>query len=202
MKLFYSPTSPYVRKVLAVAHELGLADRIERLSSAAHPINRDRNIIAHNPLGQVPTLLLDDGTVLADSRVICEYLDDLAGGGLFPRSGPPRWRALVDQSTGDGVLAAALLARYESAARPTERQWRDWLEAQLDKATTSLAAIEAVASAFGERVDIGTIAIGCALGYLDLRFPDLKWRDRHPATAVWFARFDEHPAMLITRHHV
>jgi glutathione S-transferase len=180
MKLFYSPTSPYVRKVLAVAHELGLAERIERLSSAAHPINRDRNIIAHNPLGQVPTLLLDDGTVLADSRVICEYLDDLAGGGLFPRSGPPRWRALVDQSTGDGVLAAALLARYESAARPTERQWRDWLEAQLDKAATSLAAIEAVASAFGERVDI----------------------DRHPATAVWFARFDERPAMLITRHHV
>jgi glutathione S-transferase len=140
--------------------------------------------------------------VLADSRVICEYLDDLAGGGLFPRSGPPRWRALVDQSTGDGVLAAALLARYESAARPTERQWRDWLEAQLDKAATSLAAIEAAAPAFGERVDIGTIAIGCALGYLDLRFSDLKWRDHHPATAAWFAGFDERPAMLMTRHHV
>lgn len=111
MKLFYSPTSPFVRKVMVVAHELGLADRLERLPSAAHPVNRDKSIISHNPLGQVPTLLTDDGQVLADSRVICEYLDDLAGGGLFPKAGAARWRALVDQTLGDGLLGAALLAR-------------------------------------------------------------------------------------------
>ncbi|SEE72490.1 Glutathione S-transferase [Rhizobiales bacterium GAS188] len=199
MKLFYSPTSPYVRKVLAVAHELGLAERIENLPSAAHPVNRDRTIIPHNPLGQVPTLILDDGTALADSRVICEYLDDLAGGSLFPRSGAARWRALVDQSIGDGILVAALLGRYESAVRPAERLWSDWLNGQLDKVTTSLARLEAVAGSFAGRVDIGTITSACALGYLDLRFPDLGWRSKHKATASWFEAFDQRPAMAATR---
>jgi glutathione S-transferase len=199
MKLFYSPTSPYVRKVLAVAHELGLAARIENLPSAAHPVNRDRTIITHNPLGQVPTLILDDGTPLADSRVICEYLDELAGGSLFPRSGAARWRALVDQSVGDGILAAALLSRYEGAVRPPERLWTDWLNGQLDKVATSLAHLEAAAPALGDRVDIGTITYACALGYLDLRFPDLGWRAKHKATASWFEAFDQRPAMVATR---
>ncbi|MBV8663911.1 MAG: glutathione S-transferase [Hyphomicrobiales bacterium] len=202
MKLHYSPTSPFVRKVMVVAHELGLADRIEKLPSAAHPINRDRQIIAHNPLGQVPTLFTDEGAVLADSRVICEYLDGLAGGALFPASGPARWRALVDQAIGDGVMGAALLARYETVARPADKQSKEWLDGQLDKAATSLAAIESTAASFGERVDIGTIAFGVALGYLDLRFSDLKWRDSHPATAAWFARFSERPSMVATRHLV
>ena len=112
MKLFYSSTSPFVRKVLVVAYELGLADRIERLACAAHPVNRDRTIIAHNPLGQVPTLVLEDGRMLADSRVICEYLNDLAGGTIFP-SGSQRWEALVAQTLADGLLDAALLGRYE-----------------------------------------------------------------------------------------
>lgn len=200
MKIYYSPTSPYVRKVLATAHELGLADRIERLPSAAHPVNRDRAIIAHNPLGQVPTLFTDDGVMLADSRVICEYLNDLAGGGLFPPPGPARWRALVDQAIGDGILAAALLSRYETVARPGDKLWQDWLNGQLDKVATSLTAIEAAAPSFGDRFDIGTITFACALGYLDLRYPDLKWRDSHPATAAWFVRFDARPAMASTRH--
>ena len=200
MKIYYSPTSPYVRKVLVAAHELGLADRIEKLPSAAHPINRDREIIAHNPLGQVPTFFTDEGVVLADSRVICEYLDGLAGGALFPASGPTRWRALVDQAVGDGAMAAALLARYETVVRPADKQSKEWLDGQLDKVATALAAIESTAASFGERVDIGTIAFGCVLGYLDLRFPDLKWRASHPATAAWFARFDDRPSMASTRH--
>lgn len=199
MKIYYSPTSPYVRKVLVAAHELGLADRIEKLPSAAHPVNRDRTIIAHNPLGQVPTFFTDDGVMLADSRVICEYLNDLAGGALFPASGPARWRALVDQAIGDGAIAAALLSRYETAVRPGEKLWQDWLSGQLDKVTTSLAAVEAAAASIGDRTDIGTITFGCALGYLDLRFPDLKWRDSYPATAKWFARFDDRPSMTSTR---
>ncbi len=200
MRIYYSPYSPYVRKVLVVAHELGLADRIEHLPSAAHPINRDKTIIAHNPLGQVPTLLLDDGTPLADSRVICEYLDDLAGGALFPRSGAQRWRALVDQTVGDGILTAALLSRYEVAVRPADQLWQPWFDGQMDKVETAIAAIEAAAPTLGERVDIGTISFACALGYLDLRFPDCGWRSRHPQSAAWFARFEERSSMQATRH--
>jgi len=200
MKLYYSPFSPYVRKVLVAAHELGLADRIAQLASAAHPVNRDRNIIAHNPLGQVPTLLLDDGTMLADSRVICEYLDDLAGGALFPRSGSARWRVLVDQTIGDGILTAALLSRYEVAARPPEKLWQEWFDGQMDKVETAIAAIEAAVPALGDRVDIGTISFACAFGYLDLRFPDNGWRARHPKSAEWFAQFGARPSMMATRH--
>jgi glutathione S-transferase len=200
MKLYYSPFSPYVRKVLVTAHELGLADKIENLASAAHPVTRDRSIIAHNPLGQVPTLLLDDGSVLADSRVICEYLDDLAGGSLFLRSGPQHWRILVDQTIGDGILTAALLSRYETAARPPEKLWQDWYDGQMDKVETSIAAIEAAVPTLGNRVDIGTISFACAFGYLDLRFPKFGWRDRHPKSADWFAGFSKRPSMVATQH--
>ncbi|WP_230532295.1 glutathione S-transferase [Microvirga roseola] len=198
MKLFYSPTSPFVRKVLVVAHELGLADRIARVSCAAHPVNRDQSIIAHNPLGQVPTLVLEDGRMLADSRVICEYLNDLAGGSIFP-AGPRRWDALVEQTVADGLLDAALLGRYERAVRPPEKLWQEWLDGQIDKIHSALAGIERAAPDWGERVDIGTISSGCALGYLDLRFEDLGWRDRYPAARDWYARFDERPSMRETR---
>jgi len=198
MKLFYSSTSPFVRKVLVVAHELGLADRIERLACAAHPVNRDKTIIAHNPLGQVPTLLLEDGRMLADSRVICEYLNDQAGGTIIP-SGPQRWDVLVEQSLADGLLDAALLARYERAVRPPEKLWPEWLDGQIDKIHTALAALEKAAPGLGDRADIGTISYGCALGYLDLRFEDLNWREHYPAAKDWFARFDERPSMRETR---
>jgi glutathione S-transferase len=200
MKLYYSPYSPYVRKVLVAAHEVGLADKIENVACAAHPVTRDRNIIVHNPLGQVPTLLLEDGAMLADSRVICEYLDDLAGGSLFPRSGSARWRVLVDQTIGDGILTAALLSRYEVAARPREKLWQDWFDGQMDKIETAISSIEAAVPTLGDRVDIGTISFGCAFGYLDLRFPDLGWRDRHSKSADWYARFGARPSMVATQH--
>src|SRR3954451_22246874 len=124
MKIFYSPASPYVRKVMVVAHELGLADRIERLPSAAGPVARDAAIREHNPLGQVPTFFTDDGAVLYDSRVICEYLDDLGGGSFFG-SGAARWRNLTDAALGDGLLGAALLARYEAVLRPEPLRWAE-----------------------------------------------------------------------------
>src|SRR5204863_7550506 len=88
MKLFYSPLSPYVRKCLVAARELGLHERIELVPAAAHPVNRDRNIVAHNPLGKVPTLVTDEGAVLYDSRVICEYLNAVGKGNLIPQPGP------------------------------------------------------------------------------------------------------------------
>ena len=198
MKLFYSAASPFVRKVMVVAHVHGLADRLERLPGKAHPVERDADIVAQNPIGQVPTLVLDDGGALADSRVICEYLDDLGGGHLFPR-GPERWRALAAQSLADGLLDAALLCRYERTARPAERQWDGWEAGQTAKITAALAVMEREAAALGERLDIGTITYGCALGYLDLRFPALDWRAGHPGLKGWFAAFDERPEMRATR---
>ena len=195
MKLYFSPFSPYVRKCLVSADELGLDDRIELLPSHAHPVQRSRELIATNPLGKVPTLLTDDGQALYDSRVICEYLNDLGAGSLFPAGGAARWQALTLQSLGDGVLDAALLARYEDVARPEALRWPDWRAAQLDKAHTAFAALEAEPQLLRERVDIGSITIGCAIWYLDLRFADLAWRDRYPRLAAWYADFSQRPSM-------
>ncbi len=195
MKLLFSPTSPYVRKCLVVAHELGLDGRLQLLPANAHPINRDRNIIASNPLGKVPTFFADDGQVLYDSRVICEYLDTLAGGSLFPRTGPARWEALTLQSLGDGMLDAALLARYEDAARPEAIRWPEWRAGQLDKIETSVQHLQARPALLAGRVDIGAITVGCALWYADLRFADFGWRERCPAVASWYTAFSQRPSM-------
>lgn len=198
MKLFFSAASPYVRKVMVVAHELGIARRIELLPSAAHPVKRDGTIVAHNPLGQVPTLVLDDGAALYDSKVICEYLDAQHGkGAIVPPPGPARWRALREQALADGLIDAALRARYEST-RPADKIAGDWLQGYMAKIDTGLAEIERTAPGLGDRVDIGTIALGCALGYLDLRFANLEWRKSHPNAARWFAAFVARPAMQAT----
>ncbi len=198
MKLFHSPLSPFVRKVLVVAHELGIAGSIELLPSAAHPVNRDSTIMPHNPLGQVPTMILDDGTALYDSSVICDYLDAAYGKGrIVPAAGVARWRALREQATADGLVDAALLARYE-AARPADRKWQPWSDGQLGKIRSCLAAIEAGANEFGDRFDIGTISIACALGYLDLRFADMNWRASCPEAARWFERIAKRPSVAAT----
>ena len=195
MKIYFSPFSPYVRKCLVAGHELGLNARIELLPSNANPVQRDQKIIAMNPLGKVPTFLTDDGQVLYDSRVICEYLNDLAGGTLFPRAGKARWETLTLQSLGDGMLDACLLARYEDVARPEVLRWAEWRAAQLDKVETSLAYLEASPQQLAERVDIGALTVGCALWYLDLRFAGLEWRNRYPKVAQWFATFSLRPSM-------
>lgn len=195
MKIFFSPTSPYVRKCLVAGHELGLNERIELMPSNANPVQRDQEIIAKNPLGKVPTFLSDDGQVLYDSRVICEYLDDLAGGTLFPRAGNVRWETLTLQSLGDGMLDASLLARYEDVARSKELHWAAWRTGQLAKVESSLAHLDAYPQQLKDRVDIGSITLGCALWYLDLRFVELDWRSRYPMVAQWYAVFSQRPSM-------
>src|ERR1700690_3917047 len=142
MKIFYSATSPYVRKCLVAAHELGLRERIELVAAAPHPVNRDQSVVARNPLGKIPTLITDDGMVLYDSRVVCEYLDTLAGGRLFPAGGVARWTALVEQSLADGILDAAVLVRYETFTRPETLRWPEWTSGQLDKVICGLQEIE------------------------------------------------------------
>lgn len=199
MKLLYSPNSPYARKCLVVAHELGLRDRIELVPANPHPVNRDPSVVEHNPLGKVPTLITDGGFVLYDSRVVVTYLNDLGEGDIVPDSGAERWEALVSEARADGLVDAALLVRYETNARPEPMRWTEWITGQLDKVACALADIESRSHDFGDRVDIGTIATACALGYLDLRFAQLNWREGHPNSAAWFEWFGGRESMVETR---
>lgn len=201
MQLLYAPTSPYVRKVMVCAHLTGQADQIDKLPSAANPIRRDERIAIHNPLAKVPTLITADGHTLFDSRVICEYLAARAGNStLFPAAGDARWRALQQQAMADGLLDAALLARYEKTARPAELQWPQWVDGCITKIQACLTTIEALAPQLSTTTpSIGEVTIGCALGYLDFRFPELAWRAQCPQAAQWFAQFDALPAMHATR---
>ena len=199
MKLYYAPASPFVRKCLVVAAELGLRDRIELVTAAAHPVNRDKNVVAHNPLGKIPTLITDDGSALYDSRVICEYLNILGDGNLIPRAGEARWSVLSTQALADGVMDAAVLTRYETFARPEALRWQDWITGQLAKVTSGLDALESRAADFGDRVNLGTIAFGCMLGYLDFRFASLGWRDGRPKASAWFEWFGARDSMVATR---
>lgn len=199
MKIYYSVTSPFVRKCLVSAHELGLRERLELVPAAAHPINRDPAVVAVNPLGKIPALVTDEGTVLFDSRVIVEYLNALADGHLIPARGAARFRVLADQALADGMLDAAVLTRYETAVRPQSLRWDAWIGGQLEKVTCGLAEFEGRASELAGRIDAGTIALGCALGYLDFRYASIPWRERYPATADWFAAFARRESMTSTQ---
>lgn len=194
MKLFYSPASPYVRKVMACAIVRGLDQRIETMPTKPHA--SPPALVAANPLSKVPCLVADDGTALFDSPVICEYLDSLGSAPpLFPPAGPARWRALVLQATGDGILDAAVGRRMEQG-RPQEAA-RDAAMARMRAAANrALDVLEAAPP--GEGLDIGTITVACALGYLDFRFAAEPWREGRPRLAAWFARIADVPAIART----
>ena len=197
MKLRHSAGSPFVRKVMVLAHEHGLVDRIELVPTAVSPIQANDTLAPENPLMKVPSLVTDDGEVLFDSPVICEYLDTMATGRkLFPAAGPARWAALRQQALGDGILDALILCRYESV-RPEDKRWSGWTGGQMRKAHQGLAAVERE-DLSGPRT-IGHIAVGCMLGYLDFRFPDDGWRQRHPKLASWYQDFAELAGMKATR---
>ena len=200
MKLYHSPASPFVRKALVAAHETGLAERIEIVTVALTPVESNAELDEENPLGKIPALILEDGTALFDSPVICEYLDTRHDGPrLFPAGGPERWTALRRQALADGLLDAAILCRYETFLRPAERQWTDWVDGQRAKFRRALDALEGEADNFGDAVDIGTIAAGCAADYLDFRSLDDGWRDTRPRLAGWLEGFVERPLMQATR---
>lgn len=199
MKLYYSPTSPFVRKVLIAAIELGLRDRIETAPVQISPVEPDDALGQDNPVGKIPTLITDDGEALYDSPVICEYLDGLhQGARLFPAAGPARWEALRLQALADGVMDAAVLVRYETWLRPAELRWQGWIDGQTRKIERGLDALEGQVAGFGGALTIGTISVACALGYLDLRLGHLGWRDRRPQLSSWLADFARRPSFLST----
>jgi len=203
MKLHWSPRSPYVRKVMIVAHETGLADRIERVRSVVAMSKPNREVMRDNPLGKIPTLVTDDGRSLFDSIVICEYLDSAhAGAKLFPASGAARWEALRWHALGDGMLDTLILWRNERD-QPPAQQNPDWLSIFALKIANSLDVIERETKEL-ERAPfgIGHVAIACALGYLDFRFTDLAWRDGHPRSAAWFEKLSQRASIRATHPSV
>ena len=199
MKLYISPLSPFARKVRVAARETGLAARIEEVPATVSPVKPNAEVGRANPLMKVPTLVLDDGSALFDSPVICEYLDSLhAGRTLFPPSGEGRWTALMLQAVGDGILEAAVLVRYETALRPKELQWADWIGGQRAKWHAGLDLLERTAAALAGEPTIGSITAGCSLGYLDFRYGDDDWRTSRPALARWYEGFSARESMRAT----
>ncbi len=187
MKLRHSPASPFVRKVKIVAEMLGLADRIEMQD--ADTVVPEAAFLAQNALGKIPTLVLDDGSTLFDSRVIVEYLDHLAGGGrVLPKEPKARFAALRLQALCDGILDAALLIVYEGRFRQPEMRLQTWLDRQQDKIDRALAVLEAAPPALSDVPDVGQITLACALGYLDLRLAS-AWRKDHPKLVAWLDQF-------------
>ena len=200
MKLLYSAASPYARKVRAVAAELGLDAQIEVVPVAVTPVEPNAEVSAQNPLTKVPTLLLADGAPLYDSRVIVDYLLSLVPAqSLLPEAGALRWAVLRRQALCDGILDAALLARYEEFLRPQALRWPEWQAGQEGKILRGLAALEAECADFSAAVRLDSVAAACTLGYLDLRFARLDWRARAPRLAAFEAVFAQRPSLRDTR---
>ena len=194
MKLIYQTHSPHARKVLVMAHEVGIADRLEVIHQETSPMVRNDAVFALNPLGKVPVLVISDVDCLFDSMVICEYLDSLPGGPkLFPAEGERRWSALRVQAMANGILDAAVLTRYETAVRPAQLRWDAWTQGQLLKVDQALDVLEREAAKF-DGLDIGAIAVGCALGYLDFRYADRNWRATRPQLARWYESIARRPS--------
>ena len=199
MKLYVSPASPYVRKVRVVAREAGLAAGIEEVVASVSPVAPNEQVSRDNPLGKLPVLIADDGSAIYDSPVICEYLDSLhSGRKLFPAAGPARWTALKLQALADGLLDAALLARYEAALRPEPRRWPEWIAGQKRKIADALDTLERDVDLLGGELTIGNLSVACALGYLDFRFAADAWRTGRPKLDAWLAEVSKRESLRAT----
>jgi glutathione S-transferase len=197
VKLYFAAASPYVRKVLVSAIETGLDKKIERMPTKVLPVEPNLDLARDNPLMKVPTLMTDGGEALYDSRVICEYLDSLHDGRkLIPASGGERWRVLRMQALADGILDAGIISRYEMAIRPQEKQWSEWLAGQAKKITQGLDVAEG--EALGGPIDLGQIAIACAIGWLEFRKPIGEIRAGRPKLFKWYDEFAKRPSMQAT----
>lgn len=199
MKLYHTPTSPFVRKVLVVAHEVGLADRIETTFLRPSPMSPDPVLARDNPLSKIPALVLDDGSSLYDSHVICEYLDaQHQGAKVLPEPGPARWTTLRREALADGMMEAGIQVFYELNNRPEERQWPEWMRGQTAKVQLALDALEREADTFGGGADLGLISIAVGIAWLELRELVDDMRSGRPALFAWYDRFCERPSMRAT----
>lgn len=196
MRLHYSSTSPFTRKVLVCAMELDMDSDIEKVPT--NPWASAAELVDNNPLSRIPVLITDDGLVLYDSPVICECLDSLNPEvDLFPRASQARWLALRLQALADGTGDAAVLRRMETQ-RPANEQSAAWTARQVAVIHRALDELNGQAAQWYDQLTIGQIATGCMLGYLDLCFGDDVWRDGRPRLAGWFEQFAQRASMQAT----
>ena len=198
MKLYTNPASPFARKARIIVRELNLTGVVEEINVPREGLGDAFR--QTNPLGKIPVLVLDDGSTLFDSPVICEYLNETGGGRFFPgksllRENSGHWRAITLQALGDGICDAAVARNYERL-RPAELQSEAVIARHMNAVATGLDVLER--TRFLERPTIGEITIACALGYLDFRIPELAWRDRRPNLRDWYEKFAQYPSMQAT----
>ncbi|MGR3542261.1 MAG: glutathione S-transferase N-terminal domain-containing protein [Hasllibacter sp.] len=193
MKLTLSAASPFVRKVRVLIHEAGAQDAVELVDIRTTPLSTDPAVAAANPLGKIPALIRGDGTALYDSRVICRYLDDRFGAGLY---GGDVWDVLRREALADGIMDAAVSTVYEARLRDEGARSAAWIGAQKAKIARALDAAEAEGP--DGPVDMGRLALACALGYLDFR-EVLDWRADRPALAAFAERWGRRPSIAATR---
>ena len=193
-----SPASPFVRKIRIAASLLGLEREIT--IEIADTMNAGDTVRQQNPLGKIPALVLEDGVVLFDSRVILDYLDHHAGGGkIIPKDAAARFAALRLQALADGIMDASILVIYEGRWRPAERHEPKWVDHQAGKVTRALASLEAAPPAIDAPPNVGQITLACALGYRDFRFAG-TWRKDHPRLVAWLDQFAARvPAFAATK---
>jgi glutathione S-transferase len=202
MKLLYSPASPYARCCLVHAHEVGLADQIELVNTAASPVVMNPELAKANPLAKVPTLMLDDGSALYDSRVICAWLDAHAKGPTMIPPGPARWAVERTVALANGILDAGILVRYELALRPADKHWPEWIANQSKKALQGLDVLNAECGSWSATIDLGQIATACALGWLEFRKPVGEMRATRAKLFGWYDQFCKRPSMQATEPKV
>jgi glutathione S-transferase len=193
-------TSPYVRKVRIVMAEKRIEYQLE-LEDVWSPTTRIREA---NPLGKVPCLIMEDGGAVFDSRVIAEYLDTMTPvSKLLPASGRERAEIRTWEALGDGMLDAAILARLETTQRPPEQQSGMWIDRQLGKVHSGLAAMSSGLAdkpwCNGHSYTLADIAVGCTLGYLDFRFAHINWRDQYPNLARLYEKLAARPSFIETQ---
>ncbi len=196
MELHTNPASPFCRKVDVVLHETGQRDQVTDIAAIGHPTDSSGMPVSINPMGKIPVLVRNDGPALFDSRVICRFLNDRAGAALYPENG---WDILTLEAIGDGICDAAVLMVYEARSRPEEKRHEAWVEGQWSKIARALELLEAqwMAQLKGP-LNIGQIAVACALSYLDLRHGDRNWQTEHAELANWHATFSDRPSMQAT----
>ncbi|MEM7407568.1 MAG: glutathione S-transferase N-terminal domain-containing protein [Pseudomonadota bacterium] len=202
MQLFYARPSPFVRKVMVMLAEAGQTDAVTLIDGFGSPVDPNAEVVASNPLGKIPCLVLDNGDTLYDSRVITRYLDARFGTALYPE-GDALWRTLTLESHADGMLDASILCVYEVRCRAEGERSTDWVAGQRDKIARGLDALETRwLDYLNGPVEMGHLAIGCALEYLDFRremggWDD--WRTGRPGLSDWIATVSARPSMQATR---
>jgi glutathione S-transferase len=197
MKLLYQTHSPYARKVLVAAHEIGLAEKLEVLHQETSPTRPNDEVVALNPLGKVPVLVCNDGLAIFDSGVICEFLDGLhEGKKLIPENGRARWLALRLQALAQGIADSGIAVRWEAVRRPEEVRWPTMRDAQLQKIAAACDFIEKEVELDGLPT-IGEIALATTLSWIEFR-DVYAFRMGRPRLAAWYDDFSKRPSMLAT----